>query len=555
MIKLDAMSINALAQEFWDGLMADSPTWAHMLGDLDNVGAFESATADSEDASIARLRDLLARVTEIAPEGLSDDERITREVVRHEAGTRAQMLSAGFTSHAADPIFGLQKMLPVMAGMLGIPDQRVADAMTDKLAGVGRYFSELAERQREGAGAGRNAPQFAVHQCIEQLDAWLATPIADDPLTQAFTVAEGIDLDGMREQWGRAVDEHVRPGLAAYRDVLTEIAGSSRGDDEVGLCFLPQGEALYDATLRFFTTTDKSAAQIHQIGLDKVAELAEEYLALAPEALGLSGLDEIFEAMRTDPDLHFTQGQQLVEQSEVAMARAWAQMADWFEVLPQAPCTVTGTTSGAKAFYFPPAQDGSRGGSFFINTEQPESWGTFELEAMAFHEGIPGHHLQLAIAAELPDTVPAIRRFSENAAYAEGWGLYAERLADEMGLYSTPVDRLGMLSADSMRACRLVVDTGIHAFGWSRSQAVDYMVANSPLRRDMCQPEVDRYIVSPGQACSYMVGRIEIERMRADAETALGEDFDVKVFHSAVLDSGALPLGVLDTVVRRRLHP
>lgn len=233
------------------------------------------------------------------------------------------------------------------------------------------------------------------------------------------------------------------------------------------------------------------------------------------------------------------------------MARAWEAMGDWFEVLPQAPCTVTGTTSGAKAFYFPPAPDGSRGGSFFINIDKPESWGTFELEAMAFHEGIPGHHLQLAIAAELPDSVPAIRRFSENAAYAEGWGLYTERLADEMGLYSTEVDRLGMLAADSMRACRLVVDTGIHALGWTRSQAVDYMVENSPLTREMCQPEIDRYILTPGQACSYMIGRLEIERMRRTAQAAPG--FDIKKFHSAVLDSGALPLDVLDRVVARRM--
>jgi uncharacterized protein (DUF885 family) len=257
--------------------------------------------------------------------------------------------------------------------------------------------------------------------------------------------------------------------------------------------------------------------------------------------------------MREDPALHFTSGEQLVEASEVAMARAWEAMPDWFSILPKAPCAVTGTTTGAKAFYFPPAADGSRGGSFFINTSDPSSWGTFELEAMAFHEGIPGHHLQLAVASELPDSIPAVRRFSENAAYAEGWGLYTERLADEMGLYTGPVDRLGMLAADSMRACRLVVDTGLHALGWSRQQAVDYMLANSPLREGVVRPEIDRYIVTPGQACSYMVGRLEIERIRREAQARQGEAFDVKEFHSAVLDGGALPLGVLDEVVARRL--
>ncbi len=208
--------------------------------------------------------------------------------------------------------------------------------------------------------------------------------------------------------------------------------------------------------------------------------------------------------------------------------------------------------TGPKAFYFPPAGDGSRGGTFFVNIDDPGAWGTFELEAMAFHEGIPGHHLQLAIASELDD-VPEFRKHLHNSAYAEGWGLYTERLSDEMGLYTAAVDRMGMFSADSMRACRLVVDTGLHALGWSREQAVDYMLANSPLQAGVVRPEVDRYVVSPGQATSYMVGRLEIQRMRREAEERQGSRFEIKRFHSAVLDSGSLPLGVLDQVVQRRL--
>lgn len=545
------MSINELAQEFWDGLMADSPTWAHLLGDTSNAGAFEDATREAEDASIARIRDLLGRVEAVDTAGLSDDELTTHGVLLTEARTKAEMMEARFATHAADPIFGIQDELALVGGMLGVPDEDVAAAMVDKLCAVGQHLRDLAERQHEGVAAGRNAPEFAVRGVIESIDRWLETPLADDELVAAISVPEGADEAVWRERWAAAVESDVRPGLAAYRDVLTDIVGSSRPDDRVGLGALPDGDALYATTLRYFTTTDKSAEEIHRIGLDQVAKLADEYRAMGPAVVGTDDLAGIFDAMRTDPALHFTEGQQLVDASEVAMARAWDAMPAWFEVLPQAPCTVTGTTSGAKAFYFPPAPDGSRGGSFFINTDKPESWGTFELEAMAFHEGIPGHHLQLAIAAELPDTVPAIRRFSENAAYAEGWGLYTERLADEMGLYSSPVDRLGMLAADSMRACRLVVDTGLHALGWSRSQAVDYMVENSPLTREMCQPEIDRYIVSPGQACSYMIGRLEIERMRAEAEARGG--FDIKAFHSAVLDSGALPLDVLDRVVRRRM--
>jgi uncharacterized protein (DUF885 family) len=457
------------------------------------------------------------------------------------------------TSHAADPIFGPQEQLPLIVGMLGVPDETVAAAMTDKLRAVGRSLRALGERQREGRAAGLDAPAFAVRGTIEQVERWLATPLAEDALVAAVTVPEGADASRWRAEWAGAVESDVRPGLAAYAEALREVAAHGRPDDRVGLCHLPGGDQTYAAALRYYTTTDKSAQEIHDLGLAQIASLAEEYRAMGPQVVGSDDLEAIFTAMREDPALHFTSGEQLVEASEVAMARAWDAMPEWFSILPKAPCAVTGTTTGAKAFYFPPATDGSRGGSFFINTSDPSSWGTFELEAMAFHEGIPGHHLQLAIASELPDSIPAIRRFSENAAYAEGWGLYTERLADEMGLYSGPVDRLGMLAADSMRACRLVVDTGLHALGWSRQQAVDYMVANSPLREGVVRPEIDRYIVTPGQACSYMVGRLEIERIRREAQDRQGEAFDVKEFHSAVLDGGALPLGVLDEVVARRL--
>ncbi|NUS52205.1 MAG: DUF885 domain-containing protein, partial [Nocardioidaceae bacterium] len=327
---------------------------------------------------------------------------------------------------------------------------------------------------------------------------------------------------------------------------------NARPDDRCGLGSLDGGDAAYAAALRLFTTTDKSAQEIHDIGLAQVAKLADEYRALGPEVAGSDDLQQIFEAMRSDPALHFSTGEQLVEASEVAMDRAWDAMPAWFSVLPQARCAVQPTSTGAKAFYFPPAADGSRGGTFFVNVADPTSWGTFELEAMAFHEGIPGHHLQLAIASELHD-VPELRKHIVNSAYAEGWGLYTERLADEMGLYSGPVDRMGMYAADSMRACRLVVDTGLHALGWSREQAVRFMVENSPLAEGVVRPEVDRYVVTPGQATSYMIGRLEIQRMRAEAEARQGDRFDVKAFHDAVLGSGGMPLGVLDAHVARRL--
>ena len=545
--------LQQLADEFWEATLRFQPTFRHMLGDYTAVGEWEHASREAEDRHVAELRDLVARADALDPGGLDDDQPLTREVLVASATTAADVTATPLTGLSANPVSGPQRQLALVLGLLSVPDRAVAEQMPAKLDAVGEHLQELAVRTREAAADGWVSAAFAVTETLEQLDRLLATPVDADPAVSAVQVPDGVDADALRGELRAAIERSVRPGFTAFRDALRETLPDARSEERCGLSWLSGGDEAYAASLRYFTTTEKSAQEIHEIGLAQVAKLADEYRALGPEVVGTDDLEQIFDAMRTDPKLHFEHADELVEQSKVALARAEAAMGDWFEVVPKAPCAVEGTQVGAKAFYFAPATDGSRGGTFFVNTEDPSSWGRFELEAMAFHEGVPGHHLQLAIAAELPDTVPVFRRHLHNSAYAEGWGLYSERLSDEMGLYSASIDRMGMYSADSMRACRLVVDTGLHALGWSRQQAIDYMVANSPLTEGVCRPEVDRYICVPGQATSYMVGRLEIERIRHRAEQRQGDRFDVRRFHSAVLDGGSLPLGVLDRVVAARL--
>jgi uncharacterized protein (DUF885 family) len=545
--------LNNLAHEFWEATLGFQPTYRHMLGDYSDVGSWERASRDAADRRVAELRELVARAEAVDPVGLDDDARLTRDVLIDSAASTADLTATPLTGLSADPVAGPQRQLALVLGLLSVPDETVAGQMPAKLDAVGQYLHELAERTRGAAADGWVSAEFAVIEAVAQLDHLLAVPVADDPVVAAVKIPDGVDADALRADLRAAAERSVRPGFEAFREALLEVLPRARSEERCGLSWLDGGDGAYAAALRYFTTTDKSAREIHEIGLAQVAKLAAEYRALGPEVVGTDDLEQIFAAMRTDPKLHFEHADELVEQSEVALARAEAAMGEWFEVVPKSPCAVEGTTVGAKAFYFPPATDGSRGGTFFVNTEDTSSWGRFELEAMAFHEGVPGHHLQLAIASELPDSVPEFRKHLHNSAYAEGWGLYSERLSDEMGLYSTALDRMGMYSADSMRACRLVVDTGLHALGWSRQQAIDFMVANSPLTEGVCRPEVDRYICHPGQATSYMVGRLEIERIRREAEQRQGERFDVRRFHSAVLDSGSLPLGVLDRVVTARL--
>jgi len=543
--------IDQLAADYFEFQLDNSPTRAHMLGRYDRVARYEQASAAAQEQVVAGLREYAARAS--GHDGLSGDQLLTAQVLASNATATADLLEADLMEIAANPIFGPQVGIPITVPMLGLPDAEVAEAMLDKYAAIGQYYRDLAERQRAGVAKGRSTAAFAVADSIAQIDEILAGPVDGDSLLHTKEPA-GVDVADWRARLALVVEKEIRPAMAAYRDVLRdEVLPIARPDEQAGLNWIDGGDDAYARTLRFYTTTDKTAAEIHQIGLDTVAGLADEYRALGPAVVGSDDLHTILEALRTDPALHFTNADEMVEQSVVAMARAHDAMADWFEVLPKAPCAVEPTLHGAKAFYFAPASDGSRGGTFFINVSDPESWGVFELESMAFHEGIPGHHLQLAIASELPDSVPEFRKHLFVGAYGEGWGLYTERLADEMGLYSDDVQRMGMLSADSMRACRLVVDTGLHALGWGREQAVDYMVANSPMSRHAVQAEIDRYICTPGQATSYMIGRLEILRMRAEAQQRQGAAFDIKKFHSAVLDHGSMPLDVLDRVVRARL--
>jgi uncharacterized protein (DUF885 family) len=547
-------SLDQVADDFWEVLAAQEPTYyRHLLGDYSRVGTYAEASRAADARYADAMRDLARRAEAIDEGTLDDRERITRSVVSFQGTAAADLAVTHLGDLRADPISGIQIDLPLVMGLLTVPDQAVADQMPAKLDAVGTHLRQTADRVREGAVDGWVPAAYLVRETIAQLDAALATPLTDDPVVAAVQVPDGTDVDAFRDALRAAVEQSVRPGFEAYRDALRDVLPAARSEEQCGLSWLEGGEATYAATLRYFTTTDKSAEEIHEIGLAQLAKLADEYRALGPEVVGSDDLATIFEAMRTDPKMHYEHAEELVENSRTALARAEAAMQDWFEVLPQASCAVEGTEVGAIAFYFPPATDGSRGGTFFVNTSDPTAWGRFELESMAFHEGVPGHHLQLAIADELPASVPKLLKYADNSAYCEGWGLYSERLADEMGLYTSAIDRMGMYSADSLRACRLVVDTGLHAFGWSRQRAVDFMVENSPLTEGICRPEIDRYVCFPGQATSYMIGRLEIQRMRAAAEQRQGDRFDIKAFHSAVLDNGALPLDVLDRVVTSRL--
>jgi uncharacterized protein (DUF885 family) len=539
----------ALADEFMEATFDSEPLLPPLLGIPSDRGGLGDFSDEAEQAYRARLASVLERARALDEAELSAVDRITREVVLDQAQSSIDQIDTRLAEFTVSDMFvspaaGLLSTLP----MLSLEGPGQADAQLVRLAAIPDYLQQVVQRLRDGIAAGRLPVAHLVDAAIAHADRYLATPDAD-PLLRP---------PAPDEEFGRRrvqlLEDVVRPAFAAYRDALTaEIAPHGRPADKPGVCWLPEGKEIYRKLARKHTTTDRTPDDLHATGQDLIARLADEYRDLGARVFGTRDLPDIFHRLRTDASLRWASADELLDSARSAISRAAAEAPAWFGKIPPQPWTVEAVPAesapGAPAaYYMLPAADGSRPGVYFANTHEATERFRHSSEATAFHEAIPGHHFQLSTALGLTD-LPLLRRIGDFNAYIEGWGLYSERLANEMGLYSDDVARLGMLTLDSMRAGRLVVDTGLHALGWSRQQAVDYLVDNTPMAQVEIESEIDRYIAYPGQALSYMVGRLEILRIRESAEKALGERFDIKAFHDLVLGGGPLPLSVLATVV------
>jgi uncharacterized protein (DUF885 family) len=422
-----------------------------------------------------------------------------------------------------------------------------------RLRGLPEYVDAIRTRYGQATADGRTSARVGVRQALAQLHGHLSRPIAEDILLSP-QLPKGSEH--AREVAAELLEEQVRPALRRLADELTgTVLPAARDDQHVGMCWVPGGDEGYRAAVRRHTTTDLSPQDIHEIGLSALDALDEEWVEIGRRALGIGDVSTILTTLRDDPRLRFEDSAQIVRCVTAALDRAEGARSDWFPNFDIGACTVeeidpVEADNAALAYYRPPSADGGRPGAHCVLTTDPQQRFTYEYEALAFHESVPGHHLSIASAQTLT-WLPPHRRFvdAQLCAYVEGWGLYSERLADEMGLYSSELARLGMLSFDALRACRLVVDTGMHALGWSRERAASFMWEHTATTRANIDNEVDRYIAWPGQALSYLIGRREIVRLRERARAELGSRFDVRDFHGVVLGQGAVPLPVLDGLV------
>jgi uncharacterized protein (DUF885 family) len=549
-------ALKQLGDDFWEFTLTSSPTDAVLLGFHDYDTELEDMSREIEDEHIATLEGLAAAAESIDPSTLTPDEQISREVLMFEASTRADNLRSRMAEFAVDPFNGIQVAFPQLIPQITLTEPEHAEAMVEKWSKMGRLLDQAIGRLRQGVARDRTPAAIGAEKAVAQLDTYLASPVEEDAIVNMAPPPQWgeAEIAAWRERLAEVVETEVRPGFARYRQaIVNDVLPHARPQDRSGVVWLEDGQELYERAIRGHTSLPLTALEIHNAGLGDIAELEEEYRALGESVLGADDLAEIYARLRDDEALRFEDAEQIVAAAQGALDRAGAAMSKAFGRLPKSPCVLAevpslGAEDAPLAFYFPPAEDGSRPGTFFVNTTFPTTRTRYESEALAFHESIPGHHLQLALAQEV-EGLPDFRKNAFITVFIEGWGLYSERLSDEIGLYSGDLERFGILSFDSWRAGRLVVDTGIHALGWSRQEAIDYLEANSPQATNNIVNEVERYIAWPGQALAYKTGQREMLQARARAEETLGSAFDLRAFHDTLLGSGSVPMATMHRVV------
>jgi uncharacterized protein (DUF885 family) len=556
----DVTRLASLGEEYFETKHRFDPFNATLLGlsEFDDLVPDVSRAASAEAAQT--FRDLAAELAEIPEDGLTSAEATDRAVLgallhaaaddAHHSTWAGNASAAGYGSR--------QGTLFQAAGAVTVSDDRSADRLLHRLSGLGGFFTGLAERYRQEAADGQLPTRIGVRHALGQLRTEMRATPTSSTLLRGFAAAP----DSVSGDWSRrAVQERESTTLAAIGELAEVLGGElsavARDDDHVGICFNRGGEQAYAAALRQHTTTTLTAPEIHELGLTVLGELDDRWAEIGRSALGETERTRIAERLRNDPGLRFETREEIVAVAQGALTAAEAALPRYFPTdVPIGPCDIVELTAeeaanSAMAYYRLPATDGTRNGAQCLATADPTSRYRYEYEALSFHESVPGHHLQLA-TSQLLD-IPRYRRHLdvEVCGFNEGWGLYAEQLADELGLYSSDVARLGMLSFAALRACRLVVDTGMHHYGWSRERAVQFMWAHTATTRENVEHEIDRYISWPGQACAYMVGMRELVRLRSQARDALGDDFDLAGFHWAVISNGAVPLSVVGDAVAR----
>ena len=536
-----------LADRFHQRWLAENPFSASMYGIPGYDDLVPDESEEGAQAWRAEVEGFLAEGDAIDPAPLTPADVVTLDCTREMAAQELTMIDMARAEYTVTAMqYAGPAVLMAVAARTVLLDAAAAEAYLTRLRRSGAWLDQTSERLRAGARKGRLPVAPLVEEAITWAEAVLADP-APGPLLAPQPPPGWARAAAWEDERRRVAAEVVKPALARWLATIRELLPRARPSEQAGLVHLPGGADDYARAVRAYTTLPLHPEQLHQTGLDHIAALEARAVELGA-GLGLSGLDEVLGALR-DSAGKMSPAQAIAE-ATVAVRRAEARAAEVFPQPLPPPCEVTPmpevvAVSGAAPHYTPPRLDGGRAGTFWFNTERPTAGTGWDIEVVAFHEAVPGHHLQLS-RLQLLTELPALQRQRSLPVFSEGWGLYAEQLAEEAGLYADERGLLGSISTSLMRAARLVVDTGLHYYGWSREQALEFIAAHVPMPREFLANEVDRYVVMPGQALAYLTGKLEIIRIREQAQQRLGPAFSLPAFHAAVLDHGSLPMPVLD---------
>ncbi len=472
-------------------------------------------------------------------------EEITYGFVRELLEASVDLRSCQMELWEVSPTYtGWQNALPFAFSSVTIETQEQRDDLYQRLSQLPQYISAKKANLQEGIRLGYTAPTTGVLPVISQMEALLSTAAGESPFS-SFGKREFPDF---HESLTALVESEINPAIADYRDFLqNEYLPLARA--EVGVNALPNGDACYRASTRYHITTDISAEQIHQMGLDQMALIRQQLSEIGERSFGTSDPTEVLLIVKNDPQYRFSSREEIIRMAEETVVRAEAELPKWFGNVPEMKVDVVPypeyqEKNAPLGQAIAPSFDGKRSGQYIINTYQPETQSKSFVESLSIHEAHPGHLFQYYVALAGAKIHPVTGYFFLSG-FGEGWALYTERLAEEMGLYTSDVSRVGWLASEAHRSARLVVDSGMHALGWTRQESIDYLAQHTTLTPNQCVSEIDRYIATPGQASSYMVGALEIMALRRDAEKALGDAFDIKAFHDLVLKDGTIPLVML----------
>ena len=550
-VEANRKALNDLFEEYWQAVMERSPEYASELGDKRYNDRIDDYSVKAENAWLEREESFLMRLAAMDPAGLTDQEKISRELLLRQFVDDEEAVQFKEWEMPINQLGGIYTEYPNLAAQLSFTTVKDYDDWIARLHAVPRAFDQVITNMSIGMDDHRVPPKYLLEKALEQVKLLASqtpetSPLAL-PLKKFPAEVKPAEQERIKAEMLDVIGKEVLPAYLRFARFL-EVSYIPAGRAEPGVWALRDGAKYYAYRIRRETTTDLTAEQIHQIGMDEVKRDEAEMLVIA-QKLGFADLKSFRASFKSNPKLHPASADALIDAYSGYKTQMQARLPQLFGRLPKAPLEVAAVPDYLQktmypAYYEPGTPDGSRPGRLRVNPWNATERNLYSVEAIAYHEGVPGHHLQISIAQEL-DGLPTFRKHESYTAFDEGWALYSEQLGKEVGFYQDPYSDYGRLEADIWRAIRLVVDTGVHSQHWTRQQMVDYFHEHSAMDETTIQTEVDRYIGWPGQALAYKIGQMKILELRDRAKKALGDKFDLRAFHDQVLDSGALPLDVL----------